>query len=179
MENEALTRINSFLAQHGASSETLSKSRMAQFEKVDAAIQTRLAEIKKAQDILKGRPINVSTIATDTGIARKTFYNNDLLRLFVEAYSTSPEDRTASQGDLDRLKGRYDEAERQIKQFLLRDIETENLRHENTKLQAEIKSLENRNLSLETRLEKIQTEMEELKKRIPAPSNVIQLKKNQ
>ena len=168
MENEKLTRINSFLAQHGASSETISKSRMAQFEKVDAAIQVRLAEIQKAHDILKGRPINVSTIATDTGIARKTFYNNDLLRLFVEAYSTSPEDRTASQGDLDRLKGRYDEAERQIKQFLLRDVETENLRQENMRLQAEIQNLEKRNNSLEAQYEQLQTENTELRKQIPS-----------
>lgn len=167
MENEALARINSFLAQHGASSETISKSRMAQFEKVDTAIQVRLAEIQKAQDVLKGRPINISTIATDTGIARKTFYNNDLLRLFVESYVTSPEDKTASQGDLDRLKGRYDEAERQIRQFLLRDIETENLRQENMRLQAEIQNLENRNRSLETQYEKLQEEDAKLRKQIP------------
>lgn len=168
MENEALTRINSFLAQHGASSETISKSRMAQFEKVDTAIQSRLMEIQKAQDILKGRPINVSTIATDTGIARKTFYNNDLLRLFVEAYSASPEDRTASQGDLDRFKSKYDEAERQIKQFLLRDIETENLRQENMRLQAEIKNLEKRNNSLETQCEQLQSENAELRQQVPS-----------
>ena len=168
MENESLTRINSFLAQHGASSETISKSRMAQFEKVDTAIQSRLMEIQKAQDILKGRPINVSTIATDTGIARKTFYNNDLLRLFVEAYSTSSEDRTASQVDLDRFKSKYDEAERQIKQFLLRDIETENLRQENMRLQAEIKNLEKRNNSLETQCEQLQSENAELRQQVPS-----------
>ena len=167
MENEALTRINSFLAQHGASSETISKSRLAQFEKVDAAIQVRLTEIQKAHDVLKGRPINVSTIAADTGIARKTFYNNKLLRLFVEAYSTSSEDRTASQGDLDRLKCRYEEAERQIKQFLIRDIETENLRQENIRLQAEIHNLEKRNSSLETQYEQLQSENAELRKQIP------------
>lgn len=179
MENETLTRINSFLAQHGASSETISKSRLAQFEKVDAAIQTRLAEIQKAQNILKGRPINISTIATDTGIARKTFYNNDLLRMFVEAYSTSPEDKAVSQGDLNRLKIKYDEAERQIKQFLLRDIKTENLRQEKMQLQAEIQNLQNRNRALEIQYEKIQKENEELRKRIPAISNVISLPQKQ
>lgn len=86
----------------------------------------------------------------------------------MEAYSTAPEDRTASQGDLDRLKGRYDEAERQIKQFLLRDIETENLRQENMRLQAEIQNLEKRNNSLETQYEQLQTENTELRKQIPS-----------
>ena len=168
MENKALNRINGFLSHHGANIDTISKSRLSQFEKIDAAIQVRLAEVQKAQEILKGRPINVSTIASDTGIARKTFYNNDLLRLFVEEYSTSPDDRTASQSDLERLKNKYDEAERQIKQFLLRDLETENLRHENMRLQAEIQNLENRNRSLEAQHEKLQTEIAELKKQIPS-----------
>lgn len=176
MENEALRRINSFLVQNGTSTETISPSRLAQFEKVDAAIQIRLEEIQKAHDILKGRPINVSTIATDAGIARKTFYNNDSLRLFVETYATSPDDKTASQGDLDRLKDKYNEAERKIKQFLLRDIETENLRHENMRLRAEIQNLETRNRSLEDQYEKVQHEMTELKKRVPANSNLISLK---
>lgn len=175
MENEALTRINSFLAQHGASSETISKSRMSQFEKVDTAIQSRLSEIQKAQDVLKGKPINVSTIATDTGIARKTFYNNDMLRLFVEAYSTPTEEKVASMEEIERLKRKYNEAEQQIKQFLLRDIETENLRQETIKLQAEIQNLQNRNRSLETQYELIQKENSELKKRLPANSNIIPL----
>ena len=71
MENDALKRISDFLAQNGVSIDTISKSRLAQFEKVDAAIQTRLFEVKKAQDLLKTNPINVSTIAADTSIARK------------------------------------------------------------------------------------------------------------
>ena len=79
-----------------------------------------------------------------------------------------PEDRTASQGDLDRLKGKYDEAERQIKQFLLRDIETENLRRENMRLQAEIQNLEKRNSSLETQCEQLQSENAELRKQVPS-----------
>ena len=71
------------LTKNGASIDTISKSRLAQFEKVDAAIQTCLSEARKEHDLLKTNPINVSTIVADTSIARKTFYNNDLLRLYV------------------------------------------------------------------------------------------------
>ena len=179
MENEALSRINSFLAKQGTSIEALPKSKISQLEKADLAIQERLIEIQKAKDILKGRPINVSTIASDTGIARKTFYNNDLLRLYVEAYSTTPEDKTASMGELERLRGRFDEAERQIKQFLSRDIETENLKHENKRLLAEIQNLEKRNQSLEKQYEEVQKELTMLKKKTADKSNVINMNRKQ
>ena len=68
---------------------------------------------------------------------------------------------------MDRLKCRYDEAGRQIKQFLIRDIETENLRQENMRLQAEIQNLEKRNSSLETQYEQLQIENAEFRKQIP------------
>ena len=167
MENDALKRISDFLAQNGASIDTISKSRLAQFEKVDAAIQTRLSEVKKAQDLLKTNPINVSTIAADTSIARKTFYNNDLLRLYVEGYSVATDEKTASAGDLERCRARCEELERQVKQFLLRDIETENLRHENMRLQVEIQNLQARNTALEEQYEQLQEDYAEAKRNAP------------
>ena len=57
MESEKISRINAFLARHGASIDTISKQKLAQFEKVDDAIQARLADINKARDILQGKPI--------------------------------------------------------------------------------------------------------------------------
>lgn len=156
MENEKVTRINEFLNRHGASVDTISKQKLAQFEKVDDAIQTRMVEINKAREILSGRPINVSVIAEDTGIARKTFYNNELLRLFVEEYSSSLDEKSASGGDVERLRAKCEELERQVRLFLLRDVETENLRHENMMLQVEIQNLQTRNTALEEQYEKLQ-----------------------
>lgn len=167
MENEKVTRINEFLARHGASIDTISKQKLAQFEKVDDAIQARLAEINKAKEILQGKPINVSVIATDTGIARKTFYNNELLRLFMEEYSSPSDDKTASAGDVERLKARCAELEQQVRLFLLRDLETENLRHENMRLQAEIQTVQDRNTALEEQYETLQEDYAELKRKMP------------
>ena len=174
MENEKVTRINEFLARHGASVATISKQKLAQFEKVDDAIQARLVEINKAREILSGRPINVSVIAADTGIARKTFYNNDLLRLFVEEHSSSSDDKTASVGDIERLRAKYEELERQVHQFLLRDIETESLRYENRKLMAEVENYRNRNENLERQYETMQKENARLRQ--GQAGKVIQMK---
>lgn len=175
-EDESLARINRFLLQHGASTDTISKSRVKQFLKVDSAIQSRLKDIDTAQKTLKGRSITVTSISGDTKIARKTFYNNDLLRLYVESYSDTYEDKMVLQSEYERLKAKYEEDERQIKGFLLRDIETENLRQEIKQLQSEIRNLEKRNSSLETQYEKIQKENIELKKRVPP--NIVEFKPN-
>lgn len=175
MENEKIARINEFLVRHGANIETIPKQKIAQFEKVDEAIQTRLAEINKAQEILRGKPINVSVIAMDTGIARKTFYNNDLLRLYVEEYSSVLETKSASTDDVERLRAKCEELEQQIRLFLLRDLETENLRHENMKLQVEIHNIQARNTSLEEQYERLQERYEESQKNVETGANVLHL----
>ena len=83
--DERLNRIQAFLKKNNTSIEALTKGRIAQFEKVDDAIQAKLQAITQAQETLKATSINVSVISTDTGISRKTFYNNDLLRQYVES----------------------------------------------------------------------------------------------
>ena len=159
MENEKINRINNFLAKNGASIDTISASRLAQLQKIDDAVQHRVAKVLEAQNILKGNPINVSAISEDTGISRKTFYNNDLLRLYVEDQAaTVITDKKPQSEEIDRLKAKCDEAEEQVRKFLLRDIETENLRHENMKLQLEIQNLQKRNTSLEEQYELLQKE---------------------
>lgn len=178
MENEKIARINEFLVRHGASIKTIPKQKVTQFEKVDEAIQARLAEINKAQEILRGKPINVSVIAQDTGISRKTFYNNDLLRLYVEEHSPMLDTKNASEDDVERLRAKCEELEQQIRLFLLRDLETENLRHENMKLQIEIQNVQARNTSLEEQYERLQERYEELQKNVETVPKVIHLNRD-
>lgn len=164
MDEQKLARINAFLKKSGLSVESLSKSRLAQFEKVDAAIQSRIVELEKAKEILKSTGINISVISTDTGISRKTFYNNELLKAYVESYAISDEEKTASISDLDKMKSKNDELTKQINGFVLKDIETENLRHEIKELNREIQNLQTRNETLEHQYEEVQAELSETKR---------------
>lgn len=177
MASEKLTRINEFLARHNASIDTISKQKLVQFEKVDDAIQARLIEILKAQEVLRGKPINVSCIASDTGISRKTFYNNDLLRLYVEEYGEAIDDKRALADEVERHKARCEALEREINLLLLRDIEIENLRHENQQLQAEIKNVYDRNANLEEQYEVLRRENAALKEPGSRTAWILQLKK--
>lgn len=146
--------------------DTISKTRLIQIEKADDAVQSRLKAFFDAQDVIKSSAINVSSIATDTGISRKTFYNNDLLRLYVESYSVSNDNKTIAATEFDKLKEKYDLLCQRIQGFTLRDIDTENLRHENTMLNREIISLRNRNKSLEENNEKLQIELSNTKNKL-------------
>lgn len=162
MDEETLKRINSFLNEQGQSIKSIPKNRLQQLEKTDKAIQERLLQIAKAKDILNTCKINVSVIAEDSGISRKTFYNNDLLRLFVEKYSHEPEE-SASLSELQRLKEKNQQFKLQVDAFLIRDIETENLRHENMKLATEISHLQTLNQNLEKQHSNLIKEMQNLR----------------
>lgn len=175
MDAETLKRIETFLAEHDQTTESISNARLTQLQKADDAIQARLAKIVAAKDTLKNCAINVSVIAIASGISRKTFYNNDLLRLYVEKYACDPnEDSSAT--ELQRLKIRTDQYKEQIDAFLLRDIETENLRHENMKLTAEITNLQTRNKNLEKQYATLMKEVQKLRSQLAEqPAHIIQL----
>lgn len=175
MDAETLRRIETFLAEHDQTLEAVSRARLTQFQKADEAIQARLTRIASAKDTLKSCSVNVTSIATDSGISRKTFYNNDLLRLYVEKYASAPEEDVSS-AELQRLKIRTDQYKKQIDAFLLRDIETENLRHENMKLTAEISNLQSHNRNLEEQYAALLKEIQKLRSQLAAqPGHVIQL----
>lgn len=172
MENEKVKRINEFLACHETSIDTISKQKISQFEKVDDAIQSRINLINQANEIIKNCKINISMISKDTNISRKTFYNNSLLKAFVENYST-PDEKTSDVAELEKIKAKNSQLTLQIKNFVLRDIETENLRQEIKELNREIHNLQIRNESLENQYEELQLELSNAKRELASYKTII------
>ena len=84
MNEQKLNRLQTFLFQHNASIETLSKSEDSQLEKINDVIKKRLTEVRKAQETLKNFSITISSISLDAEISRKIFYKNELQKLYVE-----------------------------------------------------------------------------------------------
>lgn len=171
MDEEKLIRINSFLKANNLSIDTLSKSRLTQLEKIDDAIQNKLTSRNKAKILLKNSGINISVISEDTNISRKTFYNNELLKAYVESYATNDE-KNCNNDELENLKTKNEELLAQVNNFVLRDIETETLRHEIKELYKEIQNLQSRNDSLEYKYEEVQAELSEAK-RLLASKNIV------
>lgn len=174
--DERLNRIQAFLKKNNTSIEALTKGRIAQFEKVDDAIQAKLQAITQAQETLKATSINVSVISTDTGISRKTFYNNDLLRQYVESYATIEATGNVASTDYNRVKEKNDTLVEQVQALVLKDIDNENLRRENTKLQREIINLTKHVKNIEEQYECIQKENAELQRKLSKKScQIIQM----
>ena len=174
MADEQLNRLQAFLAKHDSSLDTLPKVRVKQLEMADEAILMRIAATESAHAALKINAINVSTISADTSISRKTFYNNDLLRLYVETYSSAESESNISSNEIDRLKAKNIELTRQVRDFVLRDVTTENLRHENLKLTHEIKNRDAQIDYLQKQYEKSQAELLQIKKTLASlPGHVI------
>ena len=176
MDEQKIERINGFLRQHGQTIDTISKSRLSQLEKIDDVIQLKMSERAKAREILKDNNINISVISAESGVYRKTFYNNDLLKEYVEQYTTDPEDKKVPESELERVKLKNEELTKQINGFVLRDFEIENLRHENLELNREIQNLQIRNESLENQCEKLQIELAKTKELL-ASKNIISFPK--
>lgn len=161
MVNEKVGRLEAFLATQNANVETISKARIKQLEKADEAIQKRLETIEEARKNIKDSVINVSSISADTGISRKTFYNNDLLRLYVERYATTEEEEQL-EIECNKLKEKNAELLQQVRDFVSRDIAAEKLKHENAELQKEIENLQKRNTYLEDYTEELQIKINNL-----------------
>ena len=165
-------RINAFLAHHNANLDTLSKGRQKQFLQIDTAIQGRLHRIASAKEALKTYVINISTIAMDAGISRKTFYNNELLRMFVESYSTD-DGKVAPASALSSARNKIADLDHQLQDMLDRDIETGKLWHENESLHNEIKNMRVQISNLQQKYEEVRIENDQLRMRVR--SNVIDI----
>lgn len=139
MEDEKLKRINVFLANQGKSCDTLPKSQVQYLLKIDDAIQSRKDKIKSAEATLKEQSINVLNIASDTKIARKTFYNNELLRLYVEFCASEVNVAQLENKEIIRnLQSKNSDLESELQTLLSRDIETALLRKELAATQREL-----------------------------------------
>ena len=169
METEKINRINAFLSKHNRETQGMSEEHISQLsgqlDKVDDALLRRLADIKQAQDLLKGRPINTQIIAELSGISRKTFYNNELLGLYIKEFDIPTINSEKLQ--LQRAKDKCSELEKQVHMFLIRDVETENLKHENQKLQLEIEHLKTQIKGQDAQIEKLIKENDRLQSLTP------------
>ena len=150
MEQERVSRIDLFLTKRGASYCGLSDRQKSQLHAVDDAIQTRIRRIKDAEKVIREQAINVQNIATDSGLARKTFYNNELLRLFVEEYSSEANDSiTKSKEEIKHLIEEINQLKNERQKMVDRDREVELNRLELSTMQRELKILRKENEELQ------------------------------
>lgn len=166
MDSEIIERISRFLALQGSSMEILTPKQRTYLEKIMAAIIHREKALKSARCIIAENELNIASIAKDAGIARKTIYNNPLLRRMIidaeKASGTAESDRT----NIYSLKKRIHTQEKQIQLLIIHDIEMQELKHYNEELRKECLEKEIRIKNLEKDYLKALAENKKLRKNI-------------
>ena len=164
MDDDRMNRIEAFLKSHGLDVGSVPKQRIKQLEEIDDAIQWRLEAITEAQKIIKDSSISIASIAADSGITRKTFYNNEILKQYVESftYIDNEPGKLVKVSEIESMKKQIKEQADDINKMVARDIDVEALRYEADELRkvidAKNKQIQNLTEMYESTLAQLQDE---------------------
>ena len=164
MDDNQMKRIETFLKSQGLDIGSVPKQRINQLRKIDDAVQKRLTSISEAQQMLKDNSISIASIATDSGITRKTFYNNEILKQYVESFTSVDGEpgKLIKASEINSMRKRLDEQADDIAKMVARDIDIETLRHEADELRKVIddkdKQIQNLTEMYESTLAELQNE---------------------
>lgn len=164
MDDNQITRISAFLRTHGLDTGAVPRQRIKQLQKIDDAIQRRLQAISEAQQALKDNAISIVAIASDSGITRKTFYNNEILKQYVESFTSVDGEpgKLVKASEIASMKKRLEEQAEDLSKMVARDIDIETVRHETDELRKVIdgkdKQIQNLTEMYESTLAELQEE---------------------
>lgn len=169
MDEQKLNAMQTFLMAHGSSLESLTKARATQLSKVYDAVEARKQRLQEAKQAASDSAITILSISSDTGISRKTFYNNELLKLYVEESASAAEPVRSSETskEVAGYREQIRALEERIRLMSIRDIEALNLEHKIAELSRELIEKDSRIRNLESTHEKSLLEIKELKSKLP------------
>ncbi|MEQ2528918.1 hypothetical protein WMO40_19790 [Bacillaceae bacterium CLA-AA-H227] len=136
-EHEILEIVKERLAQISHNYESLTTSQKKHLLRIEPEISRRLTEQKQALNIMKGNKINIASITSAVSITRKTVYNNDVLKHYIE-YAGKLYDAGYPTDGLSELKKQLSESKDLIDKMVRRDANIENLKSEIVELQKEV-----------------------------------------
>lgn len=138
-ENEVLEFIMERLLNIGYDYESLTTAQKKHLLRIESEIARRLIEQRQALDAIKDNKINIASITSAVSITRKTAYNNDVLRNYIEYAGKLYDARYPTTG-LSELKRQLTESKDIIDKMVRRDANTERLKSEIAELQKEVTS---------------------------------------
>ena len=135
--NERVDRIKKTLNKMGYSYEALKPREKAYLEQIDESIQSIFAAEREAKLTLSRSVVSTQSVSNLTGIARQTFYNNEILNEFVQYYAKEFQkvDMSNQQNKADK---KIQELQKELELMHLRDIEFEEMKIQIEELKKEI-----------------------------------------
>jgi len=132
-------------------------------KKIEEIISTEHKIQEESINLLRKNKVNVSSIADELGLSRTTFYNNTILKAYIE-FSETLFDENNPITAFNNLKASKNALQAQLNLMIERDVKSEITLAENKQLQQtirdknkEIKRLQARNAELSLELQKIRT----------------------
>ena len=113
--------------------------------------------------MLKDNSISIVAIADKSGITRKTFYNNEILKQYVESFTSVDGEpgKLVKASEIDNMKKRLEELEKTLSKMIARDIDIEIIRHEADELRKVIDSKDKQIQNLTEMYESMRARLQE------------------
>lgn len=150
MDEDRVIRIEGFLESIGRDAASTPPSIVSRLHLIDDAVRARRAKTAEARSLLREGRITVLGISEDTGIPRKSIYNNPELRTYIERCSQEDgELAVVRQSELDNLRQRVDALSRRVEKMALRDVREQELASEVERLQRDVAARDRKVAQLE------------------------------
>ena len=128
---------------------------------IETVIEAKQNERKNAITTLQSS-FNLKSIADSTAISRTTYYNNDILKKYIE-HSLGIIDNENPYELVDKLKKEKSMLQEQIDKYVSRDVDIQILKHEKKELALKVKEDTAEIQRLHERINRLSTENEALK----------------
>jgi uncharacterized protein (UPF0276 family) len=131
---------------------------------IEKEISARLELQESNYQEIKNNKINISSIAKTVDIARKTIYNNAILKDYIN-YANNIYNENYAENKISKLEDKISEQKTTIEKMVERDIIIENLKLELDQVKKEIHAYKKENKMLQSEKNKLLSEINNLKKR--------------
>ena len=149
------------LAEMGVPYDSLKPKIKDYLNQIESVIEAKRTERSDAINALQGS-LNLKSIADATAISRTTYYNNDILKKYID-HSLGKIDSENPYEMIEKLKKDKVALQEQIDQFISRDVDIQILKHEKKELAAKVKEDAAEIQRLHERINRLSVENDALK----------------
>lgn len=168
MDEKVKREINAVLAKVRKDIDVLPTATQKQLVLIHDAIDNMADQYDSAKNVMKAAQVNITNVSRISGISRKTFYNNDVLKEYVELSAdrtpslTSPDNIT-----LGKYKAQIADLKQRINDFLANNtVDSENAKCDYDELLETYSALQKQYDILREQYDRIVKEREELQKQV-------------
>lgn len=144
--DKLISDINSKLLKMGMNYDEIPTAQQEQLKKIESAIDEMASDFSNAKKSLDENTVNIQTVSKRSGISRKTFYNNPVLKKYVElSKNRTPMKQNDADDSSDHSETSVQELNKRVTQFLsTAGIDSEELQADYDKLLNDKEQLEAR-----------------------------------